>query len=57
VLGRAANNTTRKVTGPDVLNPLEELPYASTNNAAQSSLNIIEVLEMCRDQIAANGLE
>jgi hypothetical protein len=35
-----------------VLNPIVETPV-STNNAAQSSLSVIEVLEMCAGQLPA----
>lgn len=41
----------RPVNGPAVLNPIEEVPMMSTNSVAQSSLNTIEVLEMCADQL------
>jgi hypothetical protein len=42
---------TQHVEGPDVLNPVDEAPWVGTNNAAQSSLIAIEVLEMCRDRL------
>lgn len=42
---------TRKVEGPDVLNPIDEAPRVSTNTTAQSALNAIEILEMCSDII------
>jgi hypothetical protein len=45
---------SRHITGPDVLNPIEE-NIVSTNSAAQSSLNAIEVLEMCADQLPAEA--
>ncbi len=41
----------RPVNGPAVLNPLEEVPSLSTNSVAQSSLNMIELLELCADQL------
>lgn len=41
----------QKITGPEVLNPVEELPWVGTNGAAQSSLITIEVLEMCADKL------
>ncbi len=41
----------RQVDGPAVLNPIEEVPMMSTNTVAQSSLNMIEVLQMCADQL------
>ena len=43
--------STRRVEGPDVLNPIDESPGVSTNNTAQWSLNAIEVLEMCASQM------
>jgi hypothetical protein len=51
VIGRPIRYATRKVSGPDVLNPIEEVAGVSTNSMAQSALNAIEVLEMCRDRI------
>ena len=42
---------TRRVEPPDVLNAVDEYPGVSTNSTAQSSLNAIQVLEMCRDQL------
>ncbi len=42
---------TRHVEGPDVLNPIDESPFVSTNNTAQSSLTAIEVLELCKDHL------
>lgn len=42
---------TTKVAGPDVLNPIDEAKGVGTNGSAQSSLNAIEVLEMCADQL------
>lgn len=42
---------SRPVNGPDVLNPIQEVPMMSTNSVAQSSLNMIELLEMCADQL------
>lgn len=44
---------TRKVEPPEVLSPIDEYPFVSTNNAAQSSLNIIQVLELCKDRLPA----
>lgn len=43
--------TPRAVSGPEVLNPIEEVPAMSTNSVAQSSLNMIELLQMCADQL------
>jgi hypothetical protein len=42
---------TRKLTGPEVLNPIDEAPMVSTNSTAQSCLNIIQILELCADQL------
>jgi hypothetical protein len=41
----------RLLTGPDVLNPVEEAAGVSTNEAAQTGLTIIEFLELCKDQL------
>jgi hypothetical protein len=40
-----------KVNPPAVLNPVDELPWVGTNGAAQSSLQSIQVLEMCGDKL------
>ena len=37
--------------GPDVLNPIDEVTGLSTNSVAQNCLELIEVLEMCGDQM------
>ncbi len=42
---------TRRVEGPDALNPIDEAPGVSTNTTAQSSLTAIQVLELCKDQL------
>jgi hypothetical protein len=39
------------VSGLDALRPVTEDPGISTNNAAQTGLSIIEVLELCKDQL------
>jgi hypothetical protein len=39
------------VSGPDSLNPVEEDARMSTNEAAQTGLSTIEVLELCKDQL------
>jgi len=41
----------RHLTGPDVLNPAEEALEVNTNNAAQTGLTTIELLELCKDQL------
>jgi len=38
-----------RVSGPDSLNPVEEDARISTNEAAQTGLSIIEILELCKD--------
>lgn len=42
---------TEMVKGPLVLNPVIEAGEVNTNNAAQWSLNAIEILEMCADRL------
>ena len=42
---------TIHLEGPAVLEPIDEVPGISTNRTAQSSLEAIEVLEMCGDQM------
>jgi hypothetical protein len=37
--------------GPDVLNPAEEALEVNTNEAAQTGLTTIEILELCKDQL------
>ena len=39
------------ITGPASLSPVEEDPSVSTNEAAQTGLTTIEVLELCQDQL------
>ncbi|MEO6994690.1 MAG: hypothetical protein ABI273_13870, partial [Lacunisphaera sp.] len=39
------------LTGPEVLNPTEEDDTVSTNEAAQTGLTTIEVLELCKDAL------
>ena len=46
---RAANSVVLK--GPEVLNPVHEAPGVSTNNAAQDSLSMIEILALCADAL------
>ncbi|HVW20313.1 MAG TPA: Tat pathway signal sequence domain protein [Opitutaceae bacterium] len=46
---------THRVAGPEVLNPVDEAnANVGTNGVAQSSLEAIEVLAMCRDQLPAD---
>ena len=42
---------TRHAEGADVLNPIDEAPFVSTNTTAQSSLSAIQILEMCKDRL------
>ncbi len=53
LMGRRSGGvpTIRHVDGPDVLNPVDEAPGVSTNGAAQSGLQAIELLKMCADQL------
>ncbi|MEO6569360.1 MAG: Tat pathway signal sequence domain protein [Opitutaceae bacterium] len=46
---RSANSTVLK--GPEVLNPVHEAPGISTNNAAQDSLSMIEILALVADAL------
>jgi hypothetical protein len=46
---RAAPYAPRSFKGPDVLNPIDEIPGLSTNSVAQNCLQAIEVLAMCGD--------
>lgn len=39
------------VSGPDSLNPVEEDAWMSTNDASQTGLQTIEILELCPDQL------
>ncbi|MEO7414318.1 MAG: Tat pathway signal sequence domain protein [Opitutaceae bacterium] len=39
------------LNGPDVLNPVHEAPGVSTNNAAQDSLSMIEILALVADAL------
>jgi hypothetical protein len=54
LLPRRESYATRRVTGPEVLNAIDEAPTVSTNTTAQSCLNAIEVLELCADQLPEN---
>ncbi|MGH8020581.1 MAG: hypothetical protein ACREIA_20320 [Opitutaceae bacterium] len=40
----------RTLSGPDTLNIVEEAPGVSTNEAAQTGLQTIQILELCADQ-------
>ncbi len=51
VLGHGGPGPTTRVAGPLVLNAFDEAPRVSTNNAAQSGLTAIEVLELCKDAL------
>lgn len=41
----------KKLVGPDVLVPAEEALEVNTNNAAQTGLTTIQILELCKDQL------
>ena len=43
--------TPRHLSPPDVLNPLDEALEVSTNEAAQTGLTTIQILELCKDQL------
>jgi hypothetical protein len=45
---------TRKITGPDVLNPLDEAPWVSTNASSQWGLAAIQNLALIGDQMPEN---
>jgi hypothetical protein len=49
--GRLPGGSMHRVEGPEVLNPIDESPGVATNGAAQTSLTLIEVLEMCKDRL------
>jgi len=51
IAGRPGSYATKKIVGPEVLNPIEEAARVGTNGTAQSSLTAIEILEMCADQL------
>jgi hypothetical protein len=48
---RASGAPTKRIEGPDVLNPLDESARVGTNGAAQAGLLAIEILELCADQL------
>ena len=43
------------LTGPDVLAPTEEALEISTNEAAQTGLTAIQILELCKDQLPTDA--
>ena len=49
--GGRGGGPAQHIEGPEVLNPVDEAPGVSTNEAAQSSLTAIEILELCADQL------
>lgn len=52
MLGRGGGFASPKLlTGPDVLSPAEEALEVNTNEAAQTGLTTIEILELCKDQL------
>jgi hypothetical protein len=48
---RADEYATHRVEPPNALNPFDEAAGVSTNEAAQSSLTAIEILELCKDRL------
>ena len=48
---RGGRYTITSLKGPDVLNAIDEVTGTSTNSVAQNCLELIEVLEMCGDQM------
>ncbi len=46
---------TERVEGPQVLNPIDESRWVSTNSIAQSALETIAILGMCADQVPAEA--
>jgi hypothetical protein len=50
-LSRARGATPRLVSGPESLTPVHESPGLSTNDAAQTSLTVIEILALCADAL------
>ncbi len=46
---------TERVEGPQVLNPIEESRWVSTNTIAQSALETIAILGMCADHVPAEA--
>ncbi|HVS72916.1 MAG TPA: Tat pathway signal sequence domain protein [Phycisphaerae bacterium] len=53
---RPGEYETTHLVPPEVLNPMDEAPGVSTNETAQSSLQAIEVLEMCKDILPTDPL-
>ncbi len=52
ILGQGAGIASPHiVSGPDSLNPVNEAAGVSTNEAAQTGLQTIEILELCKDQL------
>jgi hypothetical protein len=43
--------TSSTVATPEVMRPLNEIPFVSTNTTAQWSLNAIELLELAGDRM------
>ena len=48
---RLASFATTSFKGPEVLNPIDEVPGLGTNGTAQGCLESIEILEMCGEQM------
>jgi len=45
------------ITGSDAIKPVEEAAGMSTNNAAQTGLQTIEFLELCRDHLPTEAVD
>lgn len=48
---RAGIATPHRISGPNALNDVEEDAAISTNEAAQTGLSTIQLLELCKDQL------
>ena len=52
---RRTRYVPRRIEGPDVLNPIDEVRTIGTNGTAQWCLNAIELLELIGDEIPENN--
>jgi hypothetical protein len=52
---RGGHFDARKIAGPDVAVPIDEVPGVSTNDTAQWSLNAIELLELVGEYLPADA--
>lgn len=51
LIGHSNDLTTTHISGPDVLNPIDEAPWVSTNDAAQWGLAAIQNLALIADAL------